>query len=400
MHEETQSFHTQQIMLLNSGFDINELVNLRHELHALAEVSGEEEKTSQKILSFLKSTNPDEIITGLGGHGLLARYYGKEEGTSILIRCELDALPIPEENNFDYISGNKETGHKCGHDGHMAIVCGLAKMLGNTGVEKGEVLLLFQPAEETGQGAQHVLIDKQFKEIEPDWVFALHNLPGYEKHQIVVKEDVFAAASIGLIIRLKGETSHAAHPEEGNSPAPAMAHIIQDLSTLPQFYVPLDNAAKATVIYAKLGEQAFGTSPGYAEVMATFRTYEDETLKVLKQKAIEIVQGIAQTYNLELETEWLESFAATRNDKEAVSIVKKAAAQNNLYVQQKDQPFGWSEDFGHFTKSWKGALFGIGAGKEQPALHASDYDFPDEIIETGIKIFAEILEQLTVISDQ
>ena len=382
-------------MLLNSGFDIdiNELVNLRHELHALAEVSGEEENTSQKILSFLKSTNPNEIIEGLGGHGILARYRGEEEGPSILIRCELDALPIPEENDFDYVSKNKETGHKCGHDGHMAIVCGLARLLGQADLSRGEVLLLFQPAEETGQGARRVLDDEQFKGINPDLVFALHNLPGYEKHQIVVKENTFAAASIGLIMRLKGQTSHAAHPEEGNSPAPAMSHLIQDISALPQFYAPLNKAAKATVIHARLGERAFGTSPGYAEVMATLRTYEDETMEILKQKAIEIAEGVSQTYNLGLETEWVESFSATVNDDRAVEVVRKVAKEHALSVLEKEDPFSWSEDFGHFTNVHAGAMFGLGAGNEQPALHASDYDFPDELIETGVKMFAGIVDQ-------
>lgn len=385
-------------MLPNSGIDINELFNLRHELHALAEVSGEEEKTSQKVLLFLKNTKPDEIIEGLGGHGILARYESDKAGPKILIRCELDALPIPEENDFDYLSKNEKTGHKCGHDGHMAIVCGLAKLLGETELPSGEVILLFQPAEETGQGAQRVLQDEQFKNIEPDWVFALHNLPGYEKHQIVVREQVFAAASVGLIIRLKGETSHAAHPDEGNSPAQAMSHLIQDLSALSQNHIPLNKAAKATVIHARLGERAFGTSPGYAEIMATLRTYDNDMLDSLKQKAIKLAEGHAQTYKLDLETEWVESFSATVNDADAIEIIRNAANEQELSILDKEAPFSWSEDFGHFTDEFPGAMFGLGAGIDQPPLHASDYDFPDDLIETGIRMFTEIINQC--VSDQ
>jgi amidohydrolase len=383
-------------MLNTTDINIKELTDLRHHLHSIAELSGEEKKTSDKIVSFLKDTNPDEILTGLGGEGIVARYSGKKKGPCVLIRCELDALPIPEANDFEYVSTDKKTGHKCGHDGHMAIVCGVAKILGKSGLEKGEVFLLFQPAEETGQGAQRVLKDDKFKSIKPDWVFALHNLPGYKKHQIVVKEDTFAAASIGMIMKLKGDTSHAAHPEEGKSPALAMSKIIQDISSIPQFYTSLDQAAKATVIHASLGERAFGTSPGYAEVMATFRTYDSETLEVLKKKAVEIAEGVSRMYELELETEWVESFAPTVNDKEAVSIVKRSAEENSLELNEKDQPFGWSEDFGHFTEKHKGALFGLGAGDNMPALHATTYDFPDEIIETGVKMFTEIICQLGI----
>lgn len=377
----------------NSGIDLQKLIQLRHELHSLAEVSGEEEQTAGKIVEFLKTTEPDSLLTGLGGHGVLAGYKGKQEGPAILIRCELDALPIPEENDFDYRSGNPQTGHKCGHDGHMAIVCGLAQLLGQKRPKYGEVHLLFQPAEETGQGAQRVLQDQKFKKIAPDRVFALHNLPGFDKGQIVVKDNAFAAASIGLIVRLKGATSHAAHPDEGNSPALAMSHLVQDFSALPQFHVGLHDEAKATIVHARLGEQAFGTSPGYAEVMVTLRTYDDDTLNSLKEKAVKLAEGHSKTYNLDLETEWVESFSATINDAEAVDIIRAAAKEEGLALQEKEKPFSWSEDFGHITDVYRGGMFGLGAGVNQSALHASDYDFPDDLIGTGVKMFARIIEQ-------
>ncbi|NGP77025.1 amidohydrolase [Balneolaceae bacterium YR4-1] len=386
-------------MSTNSGLDIKKLVELRHELHSLAEVSGEEEQTASRIIDFLKSTDPDTLLTGLGGHGVLAGFEGKKDGPTILIRCELDALPIPEENDIDYRSGNPQTGHKCGHDGHMAIICGVAQWLGEKRPKLGDVLLLFQPAEETGEGARRVLQDQGFKDITPDWVFALHNLPGYEKGQIVVREKAFAAASIGLIIRLKGETSHAAHPDEGKSPAMAMSHLIGDLSSLPQFHTGLAQAAKATVIHARLGERAFGTSPGFAEVMMTLRTYDDDTLEQLKQQAVTFAKGHAETYNLGLETEWVESFSATVNDTEAVEIIRSAAKQNEFSLLEKAEPFSWSEDFGHFTDVFPGAMFGLGAGIDQSALHASDYDFPDDLIETGVKMFAKIIEQCMAIDN-
>src|SRR5690606_35881140 len=107
-------------------------------------------------------------------------YYGNEP--TILIRCELDALPIKETNDFEYRSVERNISHKCGHDGHMAIVAGLAAVLGKNRPKKGRVVLLFQPAEENGAGAVQVLKDKKFKKITPDYVFALHNLPGYPLH--------------------------------------------------------------------------------------------------------------------------------------------------------------------------------------------------------------------------
>lgn len=372
----------------------DELVALRHHLHSIAEVSGEEDDTADYIKEQLQSCHPDELITGVGGNGIIARFKGDKEGPVILIRCELDALPIAEENNIEYVSKNEGVGHKCGHDGHMTIVFGVAKELKKKSLSRGEVLLLFQPAEETGKGAKCVLEDEKFKDIEPDYVFALHNIPGYEKHGVIVKEGVFAAASVGFIARLKGETAHAAHPEEGNSPALAVAQLIQSLSSLSQFHAPFEKAAKVTVVQTHIGEQAFGTSPGYGKVMATLRTYDDEVLKNLQQRAIDLAKGIAETYDLELDTEWVEPFPATVNGERAIELVRSAASSANITLIEKPEPFGWSEDFGHFTDRFEGALFGLGSGKNQPALHASAYDFRDEIIGTGVKMFVEIIDEV------
>lgn len=371
----------------------SDLVALRHHLHSIAERSGKEADTAQYIEQQLESCRPDEMITGLGGNGVLARFGDKAGRPSVLLRCELDALPIAEANDFDYVSGTEGVGHKCGHDGHMAILCGVARWLADRDLQDGQVLLLFQPAEETGQGAAKVLDDPQF-DFTPDYVFALHNIPGSQKHRVILRPGVFAAASVGFVARLQGKTAHAAHPGEGRSPALAVSQLIQALSGLPQFHVPLDQAGKVTVVQAHLGEEAFGTSPGYGEVMATLRTYDEELLALLKDRALEVAGGIADTYGLALDTEWVEPFPATVNDEQAVDIVRKAAAAGELDHCQKETPFGWSEDFGHFTGRFRGALFGLGSGTDQPALHAADYDFPDDLIETGVKIFTGILREI------
>ncbi|MDZ7657812.1 amidohydrolase [Fodinibius sp.] len=379
------------------NFDIEplllELKKLRYQLHAAAEISGEEHQTAEIITDFLLATNPDELQTNIGGHGITATYDSKEAGPHLLIRCELDGLPISDQIKAVYQSKTEGIGHKCGHDGHMAIVGGMAKLLGNKRPKAGKVTLLFQPAEETGEGAQRVIKDSKFKDLAPDYYFALHNLPGFPKHQVVAKNDTFAAASVGLIIRFDGATAHAAHPEEGNSPALAVAQTIQSFSAVPQFQVPLEQSAKVTVIHAVLGERAFGTSPGQGTVMATLRTYDDDLLAKLKDHCIQIAKGHADTYNLGLDIEWVEEFPATVNNDKAVQIIESAAGQVGSEIHHKKEPFSWSEDFGHFTKDHKGAMFGLGAGENHPALHAQTYDFPDEIIVTGISMFMQIINE-------
>ena len=370
-----------------------ELKKLRHRLHASAEVSGEEQQTAKIIADFLSDTNPDELQTNVGGQGLMATYESKEPGPHLLIRCELDGLPISDNIEADYQSKKDGVGHKCGHDGHMAIVAGVAKLLGKQRPRAGKVTLLFQPAEETGEGAQRVINDSKFAGLAPDYFFALHNLPGFQKHQIVVKNDTFAAASVGLIVRFDGATAHAAHPEEGNSPALAVAQTIQSFSAAPQFQVPLEKSAKVTVIHAALGERAFGTSPGEGTVMATLRTYDDQLLRKLKDHCIQIAEGYADTFNLGIDVEWVEEFPATVNNIEAVQIIEAAAGKVGSGIHHKEEPFSWSEDFGHFTSKYKGAMFGLGAGENHPALHAQTYDFPDEIMTTGISMFIQIINE-------
>ncbi|SHE65506.1 amidohydrolase [Fodinibius roseus] len=373
---------------------LQELTELRHQLHRRAELSGAESETARLIHDFLKETDPDEIQKGIGGHGILATYQGGDEGPHILLRCELDALPIRDEIENDYRSESEEVGHKCGHDGHMSIICGVARLLAEERPAAGAVTLLFQPAEETGQGARQVLRDEAFQALSPDFCFALHNLPGYENHQVIIRDGIFAAASVGLEARFEGKTAHSAHPEEGRSPAMAMAQLIEALSSVPQFYSSLDEPTKVTVINAVLGEYAFGTSPARATVRATLRTYDDDVLDSLRERCLAAAEGLAGTYGLAIDHTWAEPFAATVNDGGAADIVRKAARQQGFDILEKNTPFGWSEDFGLFTKEIPGAIFGLGIGREHPALHSELYDFPDELIATGTLMFMQIINEI------
>ncbi|MCZ7603452.1 MAG: amidohydrolase [Melioribacteraceae bacterium] len=371
----------------------HELISLRRELHKYPELSGKENNTAGKIVKFAEKFNPDEIIKNIGGNGLAVVFQGDHKGKTILIRCELDALPIEEENEFDYKSQTEGVSHKCGHDGHMAIVSGLIPLLSEKKIKNGKIVLLYQPAEETGEGAEQILNDDKFKNLNPDYVFALHNLPGFEKNKIIVKENEFASASKGLKIKLIGKTSHAAEPDKGITPSLAVAELIQrlvEISNKEKF----DEFTLVTIIHAKIGERAFGTTPGYAELMATLRSYKNENMEKLQAQAEKIIDEVSAKNNLKFKLEWVEEFPSTINDKFCVDVVRKSAEENNLSIEEIKNPFRWSEDFGHFTQKYNGALFGLGSGVDQPQLHNPDYDFPDDIILTGTKMFYSIIKNI------
>ncbi|WP_162053102.1 amidohydrolase [Pontibacter pamirensis] len=382
-------------MLQNKLPDLPSLIQLRHDLHQHPEVSGQEKQTAERIVQHLQQYNPDQLLTGLGGTGVAAVFYGKNpEGPVVLFRAELDALPIAETTDLAYTSQQKGIGHQCGHDGHMTILTGLGSLLHQHKPASGKVILLYQPAEETGAGAWDVLQEEAFLALQPDYVFALHNLPGVPMHQVVVRQDVFAAASTGMVVELQGKSSHAAEPEKGLNPGQAMAKIVLNFNQIVQQKAQFQDLTLLTVIHARLGEVAFGTNPGFATVMATLRSYQPADLKKLKTLTQEDVARMAEKYGLSYKLHFAEEFPATVNHPEAVQLIQRAADHLNLEVREAEHPFRWSEDFGHFTQKYKGALFGLGSGKAQPQLHHSDYDFPDKLIPTGAVMFHRIAQEI------
>jgi amidohydrolase len=371
------------------------LVLLRKELHKYPEVSGKEAETAKKIISFLEKYPADEIITEIGKTGIAAIYNGEKPGKTVLFRCELDALPIEEINTFEHRSLNHGVSHKCGHDGHMAILGGLAAQLCQNKPETGRVILLFQPAEEDGSGAQRVFSDSKFKAFEPDYVFALHNLPGYPKNQIVVKHGTFTCAVNSMIIKLDGITAHAGEPEKGINPALAIASIINQFNSLIQSDISQENYCLITPIYTKMGKKAYGVSAGAGEIHFTVRSDSNTQMRSVEATLENKAHAIAKEYQLVCNIEWTQGFKANENNETAVSFIKKAAAENQFELREKDSPFTWGEDFGLFTQHYPGAMFGLGSGIDTPALHNPDYDFPDDIITTGVDIFHHISKQIT-----
>ncbi|MBL4603750.1 MAG: amidohydrolase [Emcibacteraceae bacterium] len=203
----------------------DQLIKLRHKIHKHPELSGEEHDTAQLFYDKLKALNPDELYSNLGGCGLAAVFSAKEPGPTILFRTELDALPIEETIDVPYRSTKKGVSHKCGHDGHMAIIFGLAQDIAIQKPKRGRVIVLFQPAEETGEGARAIVADPQYPLLNPDYCYALHNLPGHPVGDVMIRSGPFNCASRGMIIELSGSTAHAAYPETGNSPALALAEL-------------------------------------------------------------------------------------------------------------------------------------------------------------------------------
>jgi amidohydrolase len=289
--------------------------------------------------------------------------------------------------------------HACGHDGHMTMVAGLAARFSARPPAKGRVVLLFQPAEETGAGATQVLADARWASLEPAGgapgddgaAIALHNLPGHPMGQIILTEGVFSCASRGMSVALEGITSHAAHPDDGISPAEAIAELVQRLPKLPAECLP-DSFGLVSITHIQAGEDGvFGVTPAGGRFNATLRTDTDEDLAVLVEAAVALAEEIATAHRLEHAVSWFDDFAAAVCDAPTVGRIRDAAAAMGLDIADRDEPFRWSEDFGLFTKGRAGVLFGLGSGEDQPQLHNPDYDFPDELIAIGTPLFERVV---------
>ncbi len=370
--------------------EIDHLISFRKESHAHPELSGEEKETAKRVLAFLEKCSPSEIITSVGGHGVIAVFDSEIEGPNVLFRADMDALPIEEVNEFDHLSKTKGVSHKCGHDGHTTILLALATLLSKHPPKKGKAILLFQPAEEIGAGAAAILNDEKFTSFNPDWVFGLHNLPGYPLHEVVVKKDSFTASVTSIVIDFYGKTTHAAEPEHGVNPAMAVSELILQASLWSNNLPERTDFAVVTPIHVNLGSEAYGTSAGTATLGFTIRTWTESEMQKLKKKMELYLIALAEKYQLKLKLSYKEEFKANENNKDAVESIIAAAKNQKLEISERQFPFKWGEDFGLFTQEYKGAFFGIGAGEDCPALHNPDYDFPDELIPTGSKMFYEL----------
>lgn len=377
-----------------SAAELAELVDWRRELHRWPEISGEEVATARAVTGFLAPTAPDAVLTGLGGHGVAAVFAGAEPGPTLLFRAELDALPIPEQSGAAHSSLVPGKGHLCGHDGHMAALAAMALALGRRRPARGRVVLLFQPAEETGAGAAAVLADPRFAAIAPDVALAWHNMPGLPFGHAALAEGPVMCASLGLRLILSGKTSHASAPEAGVSPAAAMLRLVPGLTALGAGGALLPGYQLVTVTHARLGEPAFGIAPGLAEVWATLRCLRDTDMAALLAEAEALAKTAARENGLGLKISHHDIFHSCANDPEATAMLRRALQAEGCTLGNDGLPIRASEDFGRFGAVAKSAMVMLGAGEAHPMLHNPDYDFPDALIGIAARVMLRVVRQV------
>ena len=372
-----------------------QLVQLRRNLHAQPELPDNEAQTAETIVVFCRKAAPQaQIFEHIGGHGLLVRFEGSGDGLHLMLRCELDALPITETTKLTYASQNHHIAHSCGHDGHMAMLCGAALYLATHPPQKGSVSLLFQPAEETGAGARRMAPELRALGFSFDYAFALHNLPGTALGEVIWYPDTYAAASHGIEVEFIGKTAHASEPQNAITPTFAVMETIQAWMELIKPSGLFSDFILITIINVEIGEAAYGTTPGHGFLRATFRGNRQEDLDKLHQMAVAQMEQIAAAHHLKTIYRLLDIFPATVNHKEANNIALSAARSQGLSIKQSPAPLAGSDDFAFFTTEAKAAFFDLGAGCQHPPLHDSGYDFPDALLPVGTDLWIALIKIL------
>jgi amidohydrolase len=371
-----------------------DLTAFRHALHRAPELSGAEAATARTIRAALEATAPDMLLEGLGGHGVAACYDGTGPGPTIVLRCELDALPIPEQPGRAHGSTIQGHAHLCGHDGHMTILVGVAQHLGAVRPARGRVVLLFQPAEETGAGGPAIAADPRFAALRPDMAFAMHNMPGLPLGSIAVAPGPAACASVGLEVTIHGRTAHAAQPETALSPAPVISALLDWVTGFPAAPQIGPDFRLATLCHASIGAPAFGIAPGDGRALVALRTARDNTMAALETECRAVVDHAAASAGVTIRYARHEAFPATINAPDIAAIVARAAKGLGLPHAPFALPMRPSEDFGALSSLCPIALFFLGAGEETAPLHDPRYDFPDDLSATAIALWMAIIAQV------
>ncbi len=348
------------------------ILSLRKQLHDCAEVSGQEVRTKAALKAFLAARTTLELRDC--GQGFYAAH--REPGAakpSIALRGDYDALEIPGGG----------ASHLCGHDGNAAALCGVALWLEGRKVGR-DVFLLFQPAEETGAGGEPCceLFDKE----TVGEIYGAHNLPGFPFGSVITRKGTFCCASRGLVLRFIGKPTHAANPEHGISPAPAVGKLLcalDDIAAQEKYSA----MTLCTVIGCKMGEKAFGAAAESAEVWLTLRAMRDEDLSALLDGIVTYAKELCAQYRLGFATEDVDVFPETRNHD---ACVDKLLTFPN--VVKLPEPMRWSEDFGHYLKRCPGAYFGMGSGEDYPPLHTERFVYPDALLAPTLEVFQRLIE--------
>ncbi|MGE0801444.1 MAG: M20 aminoacylase family protein [Lautropia sp.] len=380
-----------------------EIQAIRRDIHAHPELRFEEHRTAAIVAGKLRDWGY-EVITGLGGTGVVGTMKRGTSRRAVGLRADMDALPLSEKNEFPHRSRHAGKMHACGHDGHTAMLLAAARYLSLYPNFDGTIHLIFQPGEEGGAGARKMIEDGLFNRCPCDAVFGAHNWPGLAVGQFGATAGPMMGSSNEFEIQLTGKGAHAALPHNGLDPVLTATHLVQALqSIITRNKKPID-AAVLSVTEIHAGD-ATNIIPDSAVIRGTVRTFSIEVLDLIESRMRQLVEQLPPAFGVSGTLDFIRNYPPTINDAEqtefAVGVLRDIVGDEN--VVYPIEPTMGAEDFAFMLLEKPGCYFfiGNGDGGHREAghglgpcmLHNPSYDFNDELIPIGATAWTRLVER-------
>lgn len=375
-----------------------EMVERRRDLHRHPELAFHEIRTAGIVASTLSELGL-EVQTGVGKTGVVGLLEGEADGPTVLVRADMDALPIHEANATEYVSQTSNVMHACGHDGHVSIGLAVAKMLSQRRSEiKGRIKFVFQPAEEISTGADVMVADGVLENPRPDYSLGLHVWNSLPVGQVSVTPGPCMAAADTWSCTITGYGGHGASPHLAKDPVVTAAQLISTLQTIVSRNVdPLDTGVVS--VGSVHGGNAFNVIPPTVELTGTIRSYKPETRAMIHQRLSDICEGLARAADCGIDLGISQMTSAVDNDpvlseRVAAIAARHLGAEN---VRHDVRTMG-SEDMSRLMEGIPGCFFFVGSANADRQLnyphHNPRFDFDEQALTIGAAILAEAAASL------
>ena len=372
---------------------VGESVEIRRRIHRVPELSGQEFRTRDLVLGELQSLG-FEVRTFPGSAGVAALWPGRDRSRCLAFRADMDALPLEETSGLPWASESRQAMHACGHDGHTSILLGFAKHLARSGtVHSVDVKLLFQPSEESGNGARQMVLEGALEAPATRAVFALHGWPDLPVGRAGVHRGAVMASVDNFELMVLGRGGHGAQPHQARDPIFAAAQLVSAAQSL--ISRSADPLASAVLTFGHIqAGRTYNVIPEECRLLGTLRSHAPAVRESLKSGLDALRLNLCRGLGMESRLTWVEGCPATLNDGDMADVVRRAALRElGAGNCVEPAPSMAGEDFSFFLEKVPGAYFWLGLGDGRGSLHNPRFDFNDEALETGIRLFAAILEE-------
>jgi hippurate hydrolase len=374
---------------------LDELTQVRHDIHAHPELGFEEERTADIVAAKLKEYGC-EVHRGLATTGVVGTIRRGNSLRAIGLRADMDCLPMQEMNEFAHRSTHDGKMHACGHDGHTTMLLGAAKYLAKTRDFDGTVHFIFQPGEEGHGGGQVMVEQGLFEKFPCDAVFAMHNRPGMPVGSMGTRPGALLAATDRFEIKVVGKGTHAAHPHSGNDPFVIAAQIVLALQTIVSRNTDPVDSAVVSVGFMR-GGSAFNVIPDEVTIGGTVRSFLPRTQDMIERRIGEVVRGTAAAFGGTAELAYRRGYPPTINHEDETYFAADVAAEvcGDAQVSRTVPPTLGGEDFSYMLQRVPGAMLWLGNGPGEGGcfLHNARYDFNDTALPYGVSFFVRLAER-------